>query len=324
MQKRQGYREKILLFVLIVGLSLIACGRQVTSDIQLSKISDLTPVPLQEGERLRVLATTSIVGDIVGNVGGNLVELSILVPVGADPHSFSPTPQDVAAVSEAHVIFINGAGLEQFLGPLLQSVRGSAPVISLSEGVPLRRFSPVRKGGEEEVDPHTWMSPANVIIFVQNIEKALVALDPAHANEYHQNAQTYRARLEELDAWVQEQIAQIPPENRKIVTDHEAFGYYADRYGLQQIGAVIPGFSAAAEPSAKDLAALQEAIRRYGAKAIFVGVSVNPTLARRIAEDTGIRVVRLYTGSLGPEGSGAETYIDFIRYNTKAIVEALR
>jgi len=324
MQKRQGYREKILLFVLIVGLSLIACGRQVTSDIQLSKISDLTPVPLQEGERLRVLATTSIVGDIVGNVGGDLIELSILVPVGADPHSFSPTPQDVAAVSEAHVIFINGAGLEQFLGPLLQSARGSAPVISLSEGVPLRRFSPVRKGGEEEVDPHTWMSPANVIIFVQNIEKALVALDPAHANEYHQNAQTYRARLEELDAWVQEQIAQIPPENRKIVTDHEAFGYYADRYGLQQIGAVIPGFSAAAEPSAKDLAALQEAIRRYGAKAIFVGVSVNPTLARRIAEDTGIRVVRLYTGSLGPEGSGAETYIDFIRYNTKAIVEALR
>ena len=171
---------------------------------------------------------------------------------------------------------------------------------------------------------HGWTTPANAIIFVHNIEQALSALDPANAETYRANAEAYEAELAELDAWVKAQIETIPAENRQLVTDHAIFGYYADRYGLEQIGAVIPSFSTTAEPSAQDLAKLEDVIKEQGVKAIFIGNTVNPGLAQRVAEDTGIQLVTLYTESLGPEGSGVETYVDYIRYNTQAIIEALK
>lgn len=295
------------------------------------EMPELEPVSLGEGEKLRVVATTNIVADIVLQVGGEEIELTSLLPIGSDPHTYVATPQDVAAVAEAHVVFANGAGLEKgFLDELVKNAGGNAPVVYLSYGVELRHLEEEQVDThqlEEEhkgVDPHTWTTPANAIVFARNIEEALSALDPAGAETYKANAASYEAQLGELDAWVKEQVETIPEENRKLVTDHAAFGYYADRYGLEQIGAVIPGFSTAAEPSAKELAALEDAIREYGVKAIFVGTSVNPSLSQRVAEDTGVKLVTLYTGSLGPEGSGVETYIDYIRYNTTAIVEALR
>ena len=168
------------------------------------------------------------------------------------------------------------------------------------------------------------MTPYNALVYVYNIETALSALDPAHAETYQANAEAYEAQLEALDRWVFTQIETIPSEKREMVTDHDAFGYYADRYGLKIVGAVIPSYSTAAEPSAQEMAKLQEAIAEYGAPAIFVGVSVNPNLAEQVTADTGTQLVPLYTGSLGPAGSGAETYVDYIRYNTTSIVEALK
>jgi ABC-type Zn uptake system ZnuABC Zn-binding protein ZnuA len=159
---------------------------------------------------------------------------------------------------------------------------------------------------------------------VHNIEHALSELDPANAETYEANAEAYQTQLEELDAWVKAQIESIPAENREMVTDHDAFGYYADRYGLEVIGAVIPAISTGAEPSAADLAALQAAIADLDARAIFVGTTVNPKLAEQVARDSGIQLVPLYTGSLGQAGSGVESYLDFIRANTMAIVEALK
>lgn len=293
---------------------------------------ELRPVELGEGERLNVVATTNIVGDIVMQVGDERIDLRVLLPPGADPHAYNPTPQDVAAIHDAHVLFANGASLEEFLRPILETVPDT-PIVYLSEGVELREWG---NGGEElaaddtdddhphEVDSHTWVTPHNVLVFVQNVRRALVALDPDHAEYYEANAAAYSETLEELDAWVQSQIDTIPVERRKIVSDHSVFGYYAERYGLEELGAVIPSFSTVAEPSARDLAALQDVIREHNVPAIFVGTTVNPTVVQRVAEDLDIQVVVLYHASLGPEGSGVETYVDWVRYNTEAIVAALR
>lgn len=320
------------LFMLLIGtLILSACSGGIKPGPAASGSSTeaLKPVSLRAGEKLKVVATTSIVADLVANVGGDAISLKTLLPLGVDPHAFQPTAQDAAALADAQVIFANGAGLEEFLAPLIQSAGAQAALVELSAGVPLRALAQGEQGEEHEheyggVDPHTWTTPANAITFVANIERALSALDPAHATTYKANAAAYTAKLRELDAWVQVQIDMISAENRKLVADHDAFGYYAERYGLENVGAVIPSFSTLAEPSAQQMAALQEAIRREKVKAIFVDMAANPVLAQRVASDMGIKVVRLYSGSLGAKGSGAETYLDYIRFNTKAIVEALR
>lgn len=292
-----------------------------------SQIADLKPVSLEPGEKLRVIATTNIVADIVAQVGADNIELTSLLPQGADPHTYTTTPQDVVAVTKAQVIFANGANLEaDFLPRLLQQTQ--APVVYVSQGIQFREMDKAASQNQNEehgnIDPHTWTTPANALVFVDNIESALSALDPAHAQTYTNNAQEYMAELTALDKWVTQQIETIPANNRKLVTDHQIFGYYVDRYGLQQVGAVIPGFSTAAEPSAREVATLEDAIRQYHVGAIFIGTTVNSSLAEQVAKDTNIKLVRIYTGSLGPAGSGVESYVDYVRYNTAAIVEGLR
>ena len=303
-----------------------------------TRLEDLAAVSLGEGEKLKVVATTTIVGDMVRQVGGDLIELKVLLPLGTDPHAFSPTPQDVAAVADAHVVFINGFGLEEFLRELIQNAGGEAAVISLSEGIEPREFAEGEEHEEatedheesevdhhhEGVDPHTFMTAANAMIFVHNIEQALSTLAPANAAAYKAKAEAYGAQLASLESWIQEQIATIPPENRRMVTDHEAFGYYAGHYGLEVVGAVIPAYRTSAEPSAQELSQLQDAIAEYEVKAVFVGTTTNPAMAQQVAEDTGLQLVSLYSESLGEPGSGAETYLDYMRYNTTAIVEALK
>lgn len=325
---------------------------------------EFAPVTLAEGEKLHVVATTNIIADIVSQIGGEEIDLTGLLPVGADPHTFEPTPQDITLVADAHVVFVNGLGLESFLDEMIANAGGEAVVVPVSHGVAMRQFESDHEEADhheeddheeehahhqeddhepgeddhheeadhyeehthdhEGTDPHTWMTPHNVIVFVHHIEQALSGLDSANAATYQANAMAYETELTELDAWVKEQIETIPPENRQLVTDHQSFGYYTDRYGLEQVGAVIPGFSTNASPSAQELAELTEVIGQYGVPAIFVGTTVNSTLAERIAEETDIRIWRLYTGSLGEPGSEVDSYIDFIRYNTTTIVNALR
>lgn len=270
---------------------------------------------------LTVVATTTIVADIVKNVGGQNISLNTLLPVGSDPHSFEPTPQDIARVADADLIFINGAGLETFMDRLLENSGTKADVLSVSDGIRLRE-APAGEGAGG--DPHTWTDPNNVLIWIDNIAAALSQRDPAHQAAYQANAEKYRQELVNLDQWIQQEVAQIPQANRQLVTDHELFGYFADRYGFTQVGTVIPSYSTAAQPSAQDLAALEEAIRNLGVKAIFVGNSVNPSLEERVAADTNIHLVYLYTGSLsGPDGP-AGTYLDYTRYNVSAIDQALK
>jgi ABC-type Zn uptake system ZnuABC Zn-binding protein ZnuA len=290
----------------------------------------------QSGDALKVVATTTIVGDVVAQVGGDHIDLSVLLPVGTDPHSFSPNPQDIARVAEADVVFANGAGLEEFLRPLIESAGAEDKLVDLSAGLEL--LDHPTKPGTVEVeqvadaadhdheggDPHTWVDPNNVMLWVQNIETKLSTADAANAAAYHSNAETYQIELHNLDAWIREQIAQIPVQNRKLVTDHTLFGYYADEYGLTQVGALIPGYSTLAEPSAQDLAAMEDAIATLDVRAIFVGNTVNPALSERVAADTGTQLIYVYTGSLSKPGGEAASYLAYMRYNTSAFVEALK
>ncbi|MEM8530399.1 MAG: zinc ABC transporter substrate-binding protein [Chloroflexota bacterium] len=482
-----------------------------SDEMALGSLENLTAI--EDGQTANVVATTNIVGDIVQQVAGDSINLTVLIPAGGDPHSFEPTPQDVATVAEADLVLVNGLGLEEFLTPLIEnSGVDTNQVLSVSDGVATIAFegehshdhgdeghdehgdeghdehsddhgdeghdehgdqhsegkldaehacfhmadgpeqaitatnettgsatagegthvrldvtlteaetgfggyftytaeedaeyvffadSPVTvnlidadgaeqssemmveesdlagceeiveaavfdlSAGEhvlnivgaesdavrlvvEEVghshdhgdeehsdeaghghshgseDPHVWFSPENVMVWTENLAAALGTVDPANAETYTTNAESYMAELEELDAEIKEQIDQIPEENRELVTDHDALGYYADRYGFELIGAVIPSYSTLAEPSAQERAELEEAIATFDVPAIFVGTTVNPDLSEQVAQDTGIELVAIYTGSLSEEGGPAGTYLEMMRYNTQAIVDGL-
>jgi ABC-type Zn uptake system ZnuABC Zn-binding protein ZnuA len=301
----------------------------------------------------RVVATTTIVGDVVRQVVGDAADLTVLLPAGADPHGFQPTPQDAALIANADLIFANGLNLEEFLEKLIENAGGSARVVVVSDGVTAIEGHEEHAEGEAHVegeehaaegeehaegeahaegeehahegaDPHVWMDPNNVRVWTRNIAAALSELDPANAAAYQANAERYDQTLQALDAWVQEQIAQIAPENRQMVVDHDAFGYFAQRYGFETVGTVVPGYSTMSAPSAQELARLEDAIRQLGVQAVFVGSTVNPALAERVAADTGTQLVFLFTGSLSEPGGGAETYEDFVRHNVSAIVDALK
>ena len=276
---------------------------------------------------MRALATTSIVADVVAAVGGSRVEVSALVPPGVDPHSFEPTPQDVRSVAEAQVIFENGLGLEAFLGSLVKSAGGGVPVVSVSAGIePLPAGGPAAGGQtapHAEWDPHVWLDPQNVILWTEVIEASLSALDPQGAAHYARAADEYRLELQALDAEVAAELAAIPKEQRQLVTDHEEFAYFARRYGFEIVGTVIPAPSAAAEPSARELAALEDAIRNTGVRAVFVSSVVPPALAGQVAEDTGIQLVTLYAHSLSESNGLAPSYLALMRLNARLIAEAL-
>lgn len=285
--------------------------------------------PADGGDRLKVVASTTIVGDVVSQIGGDLIELTVLFPPGADPHTFEPRPQDLAAVSEADVIVINGLDLEEALEPVLEA-NATGTIVHASEGIEPLAFEGEEHDDEGEEhhheggDPHTWVDPNNVIVWAENIAAALAGADPAHAAEYQANAEAYIAKLQDLDAWIRAQVTQIPAERRKLVTDHLIFGYFAEEYGLEQVGALVGSFSTNASPSAQELAALEDLIRAQNVPAIFVGKSVNPALAKQVAQDTGIEVVSLYSGSLSEAGGEADSYLKYMRYNVSAIVEALK
>ncbi len=319
-------RCNALLLVGVALLVLASCARPAPSATP-EALPTLQPVSLGPGERLRVVATTTIVGDVVARVGGDGIQLTVLLPVGADPHTYEPTPADLTAVAGAHVLFINGLGLEGFLERTLRNVGGDLPVVPVSVGIPPRPLEEAEEEEEEhshgEYDPHVWLDVRNVMVWVENIRQALSGLDPTRADRYAANAAAYRKELEALDAWILEQVAQVPPQNRKLVTNHPVFGYFADRYGFEQVAAVYP-VSPGAEPSAREIAELEEVIRQFGVPAVFAETTVNPKLAEQVARDTGVRLVTLYTDSLGEPGSGAETYIGMMQTSVRAIVDALK
>jgi ABC-type Zn uptake system ZnuABC Zn-binding protein ZnuA len=232
-------------------------------------------------------------------------------------------------------LIVNGAGFEAFLDELLQNAGGQRQVIEAAAGLAPRTPQGEEVGEDHqdeaedehghEGDPHFWLDPKNAIQYVENIRAGLSQSDPDAASVYAANAQAYIAQLEELDKWITEQVQQVPPERRLLVTNHESFGYFADRYGFKIIGTIVPSISPTAAPSAQQLAELIDHIKATGAPAIFLETGTSPQLAHQVAAETNVKVVtELYSHSITAADGLAPTYIDMIKYNTMAIVGALK
>jgi len=264
-----------------------------------------------------VLAVETFLADIAQQVAGSRLAVRALMPAGVDPHSYEPTPRDVAAVAESRALIVNGAGMESFLQKLLASAGGERRLIEASAGLEPRTSG-------NEVDPHFFLAPLHVVRYVENIRDGLTAIDPAGSSLYTANAAAYSSKLRELDAWIRSQVAGIPAADRLLVTNHESLGYFAEAYGFTVVGTVLPGVSTDASPSARQLAGLIDALRATGTKAVFLESGTDPKLARQVAQEAGIRVItELYTHSLTDAGGPAPSYIQMMEYDVKTIVSAL-
>jgi ABC-type Zn uptake system ZnuABC Zn-binding protein ZnuA len=275
---------------------------------------------------LDVVATVSYLADVAQNVAGDRLTVRTLIPLGADPHAFEPTPKDLGEVATADLVIINGGGLEGPLLGMLRNAGGKATIVDASAGLQSRSPQPGEPPlGGSETDPHFWLDPVLMKVYVANIREAFTKADPDGAAVYAANAAAYSKKLDELDAWIRSQVATIPVADRKLVMNHASHGYFADRYGLSIVGTVIPSVGSGETPTAKQLGALTAAMRKSGARAIFVEVEENPKLAQQIAAETGTKVVAdLLDHSLtGPDGV-APTYVAMMKFDTQRIVEALR
>ncbi|MCC7117422.1 MAG: zinc ABC transporter substrate-binding protein [Anaerolineales bacterium] len=271
---------------------------------------------------LKVLATTTILKDLAQNVAGSRLTVDSLLPLGADPHAYQPRPADVAKVAESAVLILNGLEYEHFIEPLLENAGGQRLTITASDGlIPLNmpaEDDPTQKVG----DPHMWLNPNDTIQYIRNIRDGLIRADPTGADEYSANAQDYIAQLQELDAWIQTQVNQIPPQKRLLVTNHQVFGYFAEAYGFRVADSILPSLSSEASASAQELAASIDAIKASGAPVIFLDAAENPQLAKQIAAETGVQVVN--TLSLEALTETAPTYLQMMKYNVSEIVKALK
>ncbi len=276
--------------------------------------------------KLRVVATTAQLGDIAQQVGGSRVAVDVLLPRDADPHDYEPRPSDARAVAEADVVLQSGGDLDAWLDDVVESAGGDAAQLTLLEHVDTIHggHGHEEEHEDEEVDPHWWQDPRNAVIAVGVIEQALAAADPAQAQAFAGRADAYRSEIEALDRAVEQCWDEVPPEQRKLVTTHDALGYYAERYGLEVVGAVIPSLSTRGQPSAGELADLVETIRHERVQVVFAESSVSTKVEQAIADEAGVEVGKaLWADTLGPEGSDGATYLGSMAANTRAMVDGV-
>jgi ABC-type Zn uptake system ZnuABC Zn-binding protein ZnuA len=294
-------------------------------------------VQAQDDDPLKVVVTFSILADWVQNVGGDHIEVATIVPAGGDAHTFDPDPSQVASIADADVIFAIGSNFEPWLEDMIASSGSSATYIEVSTGITLLGDAHEDDHGDEaahedeegrdhgDTDPHIWGNVANAITAVETIRATLTEADDANADAYRTNADAYTEQLAELDASIRGKVASIPEENRKLVTSHDTFRYYAEGYGFEMLGTALGSVSTeAGDPSAQDIAALVESIEAAGVPAIFAENVVNPALMQSIADEAGVMLApTLYTDALGEPDSDGDTYITMMTYNTDTIVAAL-
>jgi zinc/manganese transport system substrate-binding protein len=267
-------------------------------------------------DRPRAVATFSILGDMVRNVGGERLALTTLVGRNGDVHVYAPTPGDAKAIAAANIVFVNGLGLEGWVDRLIAASGTHAAVVVASDGVQPRSAS---NGHDRRAsDPHAWQAVANAKIYVGNIRDGLIATDRGREDEYRANAAAYLAKLDALDAEIRTTIESVPVARRKVITTHTAFGYFGDAYGIEFI--TPEGLSTDADPSAGNVARLIEQIRREKISAVFIENVADPRLLQRIAAETGVRIGgTLYSDALSPPDGPAATYIEMMRSNVREL-----
>jgi len=280
--------------------------------------------PSKDNGTLSVLASTTFLADITQNIASDRVKVESLLPIGADPHSYQAAPSDVAKIEESNLLILNGVEYEHFIEPLLENAGGERIIVTATDGLMPNQMEDEENASQIVGDPHMWLDPNRVITYVENIRDGLIKVDAQGAETYKSNADAYIAKLKDLDAWIVEQVTTVPAERRLLVTNHEAMGYFAERYGFEVAGSVIPSFSSNAAPSAQEMASLIDEIKKLNAPAIFLDTADNDTLAQQIADETSVMIVDdLHLESL-TEGAPAATYIDMMKYNISRIVEALK
>lgn len=276
---------------------------------------------VQRTDGREIVVTTNILGDLTRTIVGDTAAVTVLMPPNADPHQFAISAQTAARIERAALLVHNGLGLEEGVQRHISAAEQyGATSISVGDQV-----EPIRYHDTDGPDPHFWTDPARVRRAVAAISAQVVEIDRIDADAVRANTARYLAELDELDRWMTEQFNTIAPARRKLVTNHHVFGYLAQRFGLEVIGAVIPGGSTLASPSASDLAELAETIRAAGVPAIFADSSQPDRLARVLAAQVGVQVqvIALHSESLTAPGGGAATYLDMMRTNTEAIVRGL-
>jgi ABC-type Zn uptake system ZnuABC Zn-binding protein ZnuA len=281
--------------------------------------------------KARVVATYSVLGDLVKNVAGDGAEVVTLVGPDGDAHTFEPTPKDGVSLAEADLIFENGVGFEAWLDKLYSASKSKAKRVVVTEGLQLREgeCDHDHKSGEKhehEDDPHVWHEVRNAIHMVGVIRDRLAEADPPNADKYRANAAAYLDRLTALDAWVVAKVATLPKGKRKLVTSHDTFGYFADRHGFEVVGTVLASVSTeASDPSPATFAKLVEEVKRAKVPAIFAENVHNPKLMERLATEAGVKLAPpLFTDALGKPGGEGDTYEKMVRHNVTTIVDALK
>jgi ABC-type Zn uptake system ZnuABC Zn-binding protein ZnuA len=307
------------------GGSALAQDASPSPNADFPEFTPIQPLPdatARDDSPLGVVATTPIIADLVRQVGGQRVAVESILPNNADPHDFDPRPEDIIKVEDSAVVFTHGLHLDEWAKDLIDNSGTDAPVFVVTNGI---ETIDSEEEAFEEGDPHVWFDPTRAQQMVTNIVNALTEVDPDGSDSYQQRATAYNEQLSQLDQEIKDRIALIPEDQRKIVTNHDALGYYADRYGLTVVGTVFPGSDTSSEPSAQEVAELVDSIKQEGVKAVFAENTVSPTIAEELASEAGVQVIDdLYTDSLGDAGSGADTYIGLMQTDTRLIVEALR
>jgi ABC-type Zn uptake system ZnuABC Zn-binding protein ZnuA len=299
----RAWRRTLLIPILVAVLA--GCGQPPAQDQP------------KRSEALRVVTTLGVLADLITQVGGDRVRVKALVPPGGEVHTYQPTPGDIQSVAQAKIVFYNGAHLEEWIDETIRSAgRRDLPIVILSQGLPT-----IQEAGGDP-NPHLWLDVTHAKAYVDRIREALGRVDPVNAAYYTERAGAYLSQLEELDAWIQNQVGTLSQARRKLVTFHDAFPYFARRYGFSLHGVVVG--SPGKEPSARELTLLARRIRREEVPAVFAEAQFNPKVLEVLARDAGVKVVTtLYSDSLstGPE---ANSYVAMMRYNVGQIVGALK
>ncbi len=320
---------------LFLGTVLTGCTNTKAPTTPSAGTNNLSPTPREgtadKAQRpaniIKVITSISVLADIIHQVGQDRVIVKTIVPAGADPHTFQPTPQDVREISEGSIIFVNGMGLEGPIENLIRaSGKSSSRIIVLSDGLQPQAGAQQDQRGNEGDDnshiagnPHLWLDVSMTEQYVQHIEKELASIDPAGASIYEKNANKYLSELNDLDKWIKQQIGTIPQEKRKLVTFHDAFPYYAKRYGLDLVGVVLR--SPDREPSAREIADLVDRVKRENVRTVFAEPQFNARVLEVVAREAGVKVATLYSDTTDNKITG---YSAMMRYNTEQIVNGLR
>jgi zinc/manganese transport system substrate-binding protein len=314
--RRPGLGALVLL-ALLAALVVAGCGSSDTKDTTAASGgaagSDVTPV--------KVIATSTQLGDIVRTIGGDAADVTQILQPNTDPHDYEPRPNDVTETASAKVVFESGDELDKWMGKVIDQSGGKPTVVDLADSNVDRQPGETSGPEASTYDPHWWHDPTNVEAAIPVIRDALMTADPAGKATYAANADTYLAKVRALDVGIEKCFAEVPASQRKLVTDHDAFNYFAKRYGVTVIGAVIPSQTTQAQASAGDVAKLAKVIEAQGVRAVFPESSINPKLAKAIARETGASAdYTLYGDTLGPQGSNGATYLSMEQANADAML----